>query len=212
MRMTVKTWICIASIVTVAGHAHASTPDFNQPTIDFGTVTSWAVKIARGQAIYQLTSPFSQQLLFSLDNTSDIRIDVRSMGTQQKYNTTQISSAQFDIFDAAHSLVGHATVDPTFQKTTCPAIDFVFGASCNTEFGMTFSSTLNAGNYSVEFRPTNMGYNFSPDVRFGVAVNNPELMPAYLAQLTPTVPEPSTGSAFLLGLAALPFVLKRVKR
>lgn len=177
-----------------------------QPAYDFGTISAYAT--ARQPAPSygangDYSGIYSKQLTFNLSSDEAIRIDVRAAQQQHsKYNdaTRYFGTASFNVFDSTHTLIGTSVADPTYSARSCE----YYGTSsrCSIELGLTFASTLKAGAYSFEFNGTITGHSF-PEVYFGVALDQPNLIPAYLKDVTSPTPEPATAIMMALGLTGL---------
>lgn len=178
---------------------------YTAPSVDLGTVDPW-VMVQQGFAKYEYAN--SQTLSFSLAAASDVRIDARTLQQSWKYDqsTFKITSAEFKVFDASHALVGISSLDTLFQGESCenkPSSPVPF---CTSNYGLTFDGNLSAGSYTIEFSLTKIG-SLQPIFNFGVALDDPAALGAYLGAITPAhaVPEASTFAMMGLGLAGLAF-------
>lgn len=202
----------LALIIGVAtcssGQALAQATVF--PSLAVGELSTFAVAIQ--PVNYFNTGPstsFSKQISFSLSEEADVRIDMRMLAASWRYNGINLWNHQFKLFNDTHTLLGTSAADADFENHDSYRCTASLDVWCRNQ-GVTLAQHLAAGNYSIEFSSVVSGTR-AADVYFGVARNEPAVLPSYLAQMTPpnAVPETSSWAMMLIGLMGLGAIAKR---
>jgi hypothetical protein len=185
----------------------ASALTFTDPAYDFGTVSSFAVKM---DPSHQGPGPgYSKLLTFSLATDAEVRIDVRATERRYKYafETFALYDEVFNLYDASRNLLGTSVNDTTFAQTDGNSCILV---TCTYNNGVTLSTSLRAGTYAIEFSGRVWGF-ASPNLYFGVSKTEAATIAAYLKAVTPvdSVPEPSTWATMGLGLVGMAALTRR---